>query len=85
MKCSKNGVLIKGGNHLEGLGTLSALAFDKTGTLTEGRPKVDTIKTIDANETTLLNIAMSLESYSTHPISNAIVDYAMQLNVKKLM
>lgn len=80
---AKNGVLIKGGNHLEGLGTLSALAFDKTGTLTEGRPKVDTIKTIDANETTLLNIAMSLESYSTHPISNAIVDYAMQLNVKK--
>ena len=59
------------------------MAFDKTGTLTEGRPKVDTIKTIDANETTLLNIAMSLESYSTHPISNAIVDYAMQLNVKK--
>ena len=44
---------------------------------------MDTIKTIDANETTLLNIAMSLESYSTHPISNAIVDYAMQLNVKK--
>ena len=80
---AKNGVLIKGGNHLEGLGTLSALAFDKTGTLTEGRPKVDTIKTIDANETTLLNIAMSLESYSTHPIRNAIVDYAMQLNVKK--
>ncbi|MDU2098949.1 MAG: cation-translocating P-type ATPase, partial [Staphylococcus sp.] len=80
---AKNGVLIKGGNHLEGLGTLSALAFDKTGTLTEGRPKVDTIKTIDANETTLLNIAMSLESYSTHPMSNAIVDYAMQLNVKK--
>lgn len=79
---AKNGVLIKGGNHLEALGTLSALAFDKTGTLTEGRPKVDTIKTIDANKTTLLNIAMSLESYSTHPISNAIVDYATQLNVE---
>lgn len=79
---AKNGVLIKGGNHLEALGTLSAIAFDKTGTLTEGRPKVDTIKTIDANETTLLNIALSLESYSTHPISNAIVDYANQLNVK---
>src|SRR5699024_7663231 len=59
-----------------------AIAFDKTGTLTEGRPKVDTIKTIDANETTLLNIALSLESYSTHPIINAIVDYANQLNVK---
>lgn len=79
---AKNGVLIKGGNHLEALGTLSALAFDKTGTLTEGRPKVATIKTIDTNETTLLSIAMSLESYSTHPISNAIVDYATQHNVQ---
>ncbi|OCA11546.1 heavy metal translocating P-type ATPase [Mammaliicoccus sciuri] len=79
---AKNGVLIKGGNHLEALGTLSALAFDKTGTLTEGQPKVDTIKSIDSDEETLLNIAMSLESYSTHPISNAIVDYANQLNIK---
>ncbi|MEB6122683.1 heavy metal translocating P-type ATPase [Mammaliicoccus sciuri] len=79
---AKNGVLIKGGNHLEALGTLSALAFDKTGTLTEGRPKVNTLKSIDSDEETLLNIAMSLESYSTHPISNAIVDYANQLNIK---
>ena len=79
---AKIGVLIKGGNHLEALGTLSALAFDKTGTLTEGRPKVDTIKSIDSDEETLLNIAISLESYSTHPISNAIVDYATQFNAK---
>lgn len=79
---AKIGVLIKGGNHLEALGTLSALAFDKTGTLTEGQPKVDTIKSIDSDEETLLNIVMSLESYSTHPISNAIVDYATQFNAK---
>lgn len=77
---AKNGVLIKGGNHLETLGTLTALAFDKTGTLTEGRPKVSAIKTFESNEETLLNIVMSLESYSTHPISNAIIDYASQFN-----
>ena len=56
---AKIGVLIKGGNHLEALGTLSALAFDKTGTLTEGQPIVDTIKSIDSDEETLLNIVMS--------------------------
>nr|WP_306556703.1 cation-translocating P-type ATPase [Staphylococcus equorum] len=77
---AKNGVLIKGGNHLETLGNLSALAFDKTGTLTEGKPQVSTIKSIESNEETLLNIAMSLESYSTHPISNAIVNYVSQSN-----
>ncbi|MDN8782680.1 cation-transporting P-type ATPase, partial [Staphylococcus aureus] len=49
---AKIGVLIKGVNHLEALGTLSALAFDKTGTLTEGQPKVDTIKSIDSDEET---------------------------------
>ena len=77
---AKNGVLIKGGNHLETLGNLSALAFDKTGTLTEGKPQVSTIKSIESNEETLLNIAMSLESYSTHPISNAIVNYVSQFS-----
>lgn len=75
---AKKGVLIKGGNHLKALGTLSALAFDKTGTLTEGRPKVSEIKTIESDKEMFLNIALSLESYSTHPISNAIVDYVSQ-------
>src|SRR5699024_7354702 len=77
---AKKGVLIKGGNHLEVLGTLSALAFDKTGTLTEGRPKVSAIKAIESDEESLLNIAVSLESFSTHPISNAIVGYVSQFN-----
>ncbi|MEQ6182624.1 HAD-IC family P-type ATPase [Staphylococcus saprophyticus] len=63
---------------MEALGTLSALAFDKTGTLTEGRPKVSEIKTIESDKEMFLNIALSLESYSTHPISNAIVDYVSQ-------
>ncbi|MDH9161528.1 heavy metal translocating P-type ATPase [Staphylococcus succinus] len=75
---AKKGVLIKGGNHLETLGTLSALAFDKTGTLTEGRPKVSDIKTIESDKEMFLDIALSLEAYSTHPISNAIVDYVSQ-------
>ncbi|HYN89585.1 MAG TPA: heavy metal translocating P-type ATPase [Ardenticatenaceae bacterium] len=37
---ARNGVLFKGGAHLEQAATLSAIALDKTGTLTIGRPRV---------------------------------------------
>ncbi len=70
---AKNGVLIKGGEIMEKLGRLKAIAFDKTGTLTEGKPGVSRIKTYDMDEDQFLRLAAIGESYSEHPLAAAII------------
>jgi Cd2+/Zn2+-exporting ATPase len=73
----RKGILIKGGKFLENFDKLDAVAFDKTGTLTEGKPDVQNIISFgDNSELDILNIAVSLESKSEHPIAEAIVNYA---------
>ncbi len=81
---AKNGVLIKGGTFLEKAGAITAIAFDKTGTLTEGKPKVTEIKTFNKTNEEILSIARTLEEYSTHPIAQAIVNYANDKGIKSL-
>src|SRR5699024_9452915 len=68
---ARNGVLIKGGIHLEEAGNLEAIAFDKTGTLTKGMPEVTHIKTADGYiEEDVLQLAMGIEKFSQHPIAS---------------
>lgn len=73
---AKKGVLIKGGDIIEKLGTVKVVAFDKTGTLTVGKPEVTNIKAIGISEKKLLNLAASAEMYSEHPLSKAILKKA---------
>ncbi|MDD2426586.1 MAG: cation-translocating P-type ATPase [Eubacteriales bacterium] len=70
---AKNGVLVKGGEIMEKLGRVKAIAFDKTGTLTEGKPGVSRVKTFDMDENEFLRIAAIGESYSEHPLGSAII------------
>ena len=69
---SKNGILIKGSNYLEGLSKLETVAFDKTGTLTEGVFDVQKITPVGLTEEELLEIVALAEWYSNHPIAKSI-------------
>ncbi|ELY57649.1 ATPase P [Natronococcus amylolyticus DSM 10524] len=74
---AKNGVLIKGGRHLEAVGESDVLAVDKTGTLTTGELSVtDVVPLEGASEDELLRRAGAAEHRSEHPIGQAIVGYA---------
>ena len=73
----RQGVLIKGGAHLEAAGTIRAVAFDKTGTLTEGTPRLTSISTFDgSDEDSVLALAAAVERDSEHPLADAIAHAA---------
>ncbi|SUV06258.1 ATPase P [Cytobacillus firmus] len=76
---ARNGVLIKGGIHLEETGALKSIAFDKTGTLTKGVPAVTDIITINGDERQLLQITAAIEKGSQHPLASAIMKKAEEM------
>lgn len=79
----RQGVLIKGGVHLENLGRVRVVAFDKTGTLTEGTPEVTDIVPIGSTSPDqVLRFAASVERFSEHHLATAIVRRAQELGVK---
>ena len=81
---AKNGVLIKGGKHLEHITKVNILAFDKTGTLTKGQLKVTKIIPLnEKSEKEILEIASSIGKYSNHPIDKAILREAEKRGVKQ--
>lgn len=81
-QAARNGVLIKGGVHLENLGALRAIAFDKTGTITRGKPEVTSVVPLNEfDKDELLRIAAALENRSNHPLARAIVQKAREQQI----
>ena len=80
---SKLGILFKGGNAVEALGKIKAIAFDKTGTLTNGSFTVTDVKSYGSlNKKQLLAICGSCEQSSTHPVAESITEYCRSENIE---
>lgn len=71
---TKHGFLVREGDALERLATVSKITFDKTGTLTYGTPKVTAVETVsDYSAEELYAYAAAAEKMSEHPLGKAIV------------
>jgi Cu+-exporting ATPase len=82
---AEKGILIKSGESLEKAYKLTAVVFDKTGTLTKGQPVVtDVIPANGIASHEVVQMALSIESVSEHPLAQAIVERGRQDGVEAL-
>ncbi|MCB0204674.1 MAG: heavy metal translocating P-type ATPase [Anaerolineae bacterium] len=77
-KAARQGILIRGGRHVEQLAEVDALVFDKTGTLTVGCPDVVGAIVLSPAHTLdeIMALAAAAESFLTHPVAEAVVKAA---------
>lgn len=76
---ARRGIVIKDPVVLEKIDTCRTAIFDKTGTLTYGEPRLtDIVPAGGFQKTEVLSLVASLERYSKHPLSAAIIDAARQ-------
>jgi heavy metal translocating P-type ATPase len=79
---ARRGIIIKDPAVLEKISTCRIAIFDKTGTLTYGRPKlIEIAPAAGFAEQEILSLVASLERYSKHPLSGAILAAAAEANV----
>lgn len=82
-KGAENGILYKGGEHIEIASKVDTVVFDKTGTLTEGKPSVTDIIPLDQIDNhELLRLAAIAEFGSEHPLAQAIIAKAKKEGVE---
>ena len=79
-RSAENGILFKGGEHLERTRELDTIVLDKTGTITKGEPEV----TDFIGDKELLQYVASAEKASEHPLAEAIVKYAKEQGIPLL-
>ncbi|WP_087973362.1 heavy metal translocating P-type ATPase [Oceanobacillus rekensis] len=77
-RAAENGILFKGGEHLERTYQLNAIVLDKTGTITKGKPEV----TDFTGDKETLKLLASAEKGSEHPLAEAIIAYATEQDIE---
>lgn len=77
-KGAENGILYKGGEHLEKTHKVDVVVLDKTGTITNGTPEV----TDFSGDDEALRLLASAEKGSEHPLASAITAYAKEKNLE---
>jgi heavy metal translocating P-type ATPase len=76
-RAAREGILIKGGVHLEALARADLFVFDKTGTLTIGEPRISSIEPAPGiSEQSLLRTAATADARSSHPLALAVLEAA---------
>jgi heavy metal translocating P-type ATPase len=83
---ARRGVIIKGGNFLEGLNQLKTVVLDKTGTLTLGRLVVErAVLSVGVSENELLTAGALTCAMSSHPTAKAVIKYAKQFGIEPVI
>uniref|UniRef100_A0ACD5ZIU8 Uncharacterized protein n=1 Tax=Avena sativa TaxID=4498 RepID=A0ACD5ZIU8_AVESA len=84
LTAARIGILIKGGDILESLGEIAAVAFDKTGTITRGEFSIHAFRVVGdkVQMTHLLYWISSIESKSSHPMAAALVEYGHSKSIQ---
>ena len=79
----RKGILIKDSETLEIASKVDTVIFDKTGTLTYGVPTISQINNHSSLEDKeLLNLIVSIEKFSNHPLAKGIKNYAKKNKIK---
>ena len=82
---ARHGVLFRGGAAIERMADVTTVALDKTGTLTTGELAVVGCESFPrGREREVLQLALTLEAKSQHPIARAIVRHARGEGVTEL-
>ena len=79
-----SGTIIRNPGSIERLSKIDTVILDKTGTITEASPAISEIVCNGMKENELLTLAMSVESYSTHPYAKALISECLKRGLKAI-